>query len=132
MHAEKKPVSPERPSGAEEKMNATPWNLDGRTVLLCTMKHAASQFMYLPILRTLDAGFRDLGAAEVLTTAGGGPVRRSKQLVRGDVLVWVGSGRAVEQLPLSALGARGVRRVIYGTEPMRECHGVPATIWDEV
>ena len=112
--------------GAAYDMSASPsgvpvasaWNLTGRTVLLCTMKHGISQFMYLPIIRTLDSGFRSLGAAAVVVTSGHGPMVRSAKLAKGDVLVWVGAGIGVKSLKLRELGARGVRRVLYSTEPM--------------
>lgn len=108
--------------------------MSGRTVLLCTMKHAQSQFMYLPILRTLEAGFRGLGGT-VTMTSGAAPARRAAQLETGDAVVWVGSGRGVDQLPLRILGARGVHRVLYTTEPMRDsCAAdvITDATWDEV
>lgn len=116
------------------------WNIAGQKVLICSMKHAASQFMYLPITRTLEQGFRNLGASEVTLTSGHGPARRAAMLNAGDVIVWVGAGRGVEMLPLAALGKRGIHRVLYGTEPMSDrCdlgsannvhHGI--TQWDEI
>ena len=122
-----------RPPVLADAMSASPsdapfagyWNLTGQTVLLCTMKHGISQFMYLPIIRTLDSGFHSLGAASVVATSGNGPTVRSARLVKGDVLVWVGAGIGVKSRQLRELGARGVRRVFYSTEPMREvCHQV--------
>ena len=101
------------------------------------MKHAISQFMYLPITKTLEEGFRSLGAAEVTLTSGHGPARRAALLNAGDIIVWVGAGRWADMLPLRPLGARGIRRILYSTEPMPDrCILAAATrtndFWDEM
>ena len=115
---------------------AAAWDVRGRAVLLCTMKHSTTVFMYLPILRTLRDGFRALGAANVTVTSGSGPTWRSALLQAGDVLLWVGMGNGHTYLPMVSLGNRGVKRVIYFTEPMTQtCGALNLTTsprWDEV
>ena len=57
--------------------------------------------------------------------------------VAGDVVVWVGMGRAAGSVPWADLGKRGVLRVQYQTEPFGDrClfdsvwHGARDEIWD--
>ena len=58
-------------------------------------------------------------------------------LTAGDVVVWVGMGRAAGSVPWADLGKRGVLRVQYQTEPFGDrCrfdsvwHGARDEIWD--
>ena len=66
-------------------------NTFNRTVLLCHMKHAKTEFMYLPILLTLEQAWQSSGARVHRASS----TKRMAALTAGDVVVWVGMGRAV-------------------------------------
>ena len=81
-------------------------------------------FMFSPVTDFLIAAFsRDFSPV----TFGSGTKRNHSAafhanvstLRRGDVFVWVGPSMA--QAPWSELGARGVRRIVYQTEPVHYC-----------
>ena len=108
-------------------------NTFNRTVLLCHMKHAKTEFMYLPILLTLEQAWQSSGARVHRASS----TKRMAALTAGDVVVWVGMGRAAGSVPWADLGKRGVLRVQYQTEPFGDrCrfdsvwHGARDEIWD--
>ena len=81
--------------------------------------------MYTPVTDFLISGFEP--HAEVVRGAG---TRRNdsaafvgnwSRLQSGDIFVWV--GLSMSQAPWVELGQRGVRRVLYQTEPVHHCAG---------
>ena len=85
-------------------------------------------------MRTLEVGFQALGANVTIKSGASCSGRHSypASLQAGDALMFVGMGRSMETLPLARVGARGVRRVHYHTEPLQQtCLDVTATtLWD--
>ena len=58
-------------------------NTFNRTVLLCHMKHAKTEFMYLPILLTLEQAWQSSGARVHRASS----TKRMASLTAGDVVV---------------------------------------------
>ena len=83
-------------------------------------------FMLRPIMSFLHAGFAI--SPRVGTIVVGAGAKRDDAgaflgnislLQRGDVFIWV--GLSMSQAPWLALGERGVRRILYQTEPAHHC-----------
>lgn len=76
-------------------------------------------FMYWPVMGTLLEGFRHAPQVEVKVGVGFSLAYHSTlaSLRRGDALVWVGVNGKNSQ-PWRELRARGVRTVMYNTEPV--------------
>ncbi|KAL1504324.1 hypothetical protein AB1Y20_010730 [Prymnesium parvum] len=99
-------------------------------VLLVTLDHAPFIFMYQPVLQTLLAGFRALGANARVLSGHRHIWPHSYRLQRGDLLVWVGiPGSDFRLIRWTHLRSRGVRTAWYNTEPqlddltlMPKCH----------
>ena len=96
--------------------------------------HRGSPFFLDVVVRTLEAGF---GAAANLNVSRGLGFSNDFReviaaLVQGDAFVFVGMWN--EQVPWKALGKRGVRRVLYQTEPLHghNCSGVPMSRWSRI
>ena len=99
---------------------------DGRRVLIWQSRNLPSlPFMYGPVTGTLVAAFRASPNVEVKNGAGTKRndsfafLRSVDWLRRGDIFVWV--GLSMSQAPWLTLGQRGVRRVLYQTEPTHRC-----------
>jgi hypothetical protein len=103
--------------------------MDPRTRVLL-WHHAGPQnrlaYLYLPVRQTLLAGFR--AARGVQITAGSGTRRPPEfklfhgnlsRLRRGDVFIWI--GLTMDHAPWRALRERGVRCILYQTEPVHTC-----------
>ena len=92
--------------------------------------------MYEPVTLTLIAGFQ---AANVNIARGVGTKRSDRPSFLGnvsllrpqDLFIWVGICEWHEQ-PWMALGHRGVRRILYQSEPTHDCYGLTGRHLDEL
>ena len=130
---------PEQPTPAERALlaSAPPAPPDAPIAVLWSCGFVNHAYMYEPVALTLIAGFQ---AAGVRVYRGIGTKRKDREnylrnvsLLRGpqDYFVWVGICEWHEQ-PWNALKAKGVRRVVYQSEPSHDCYGLTSTYFDEL
>ena len=109
---------------------------DAPLVMLWSCGFSRHAYMYEPVALTLIAGFQEAGAHVV---RGIGTKRSDRPsfvgnyslLGHGDFFVWIGICEWHQQ-PWELLRTRGVRRILYQSEPTHDCYGLTSKHLDEL